>query len=119
MGTTATAQINARIDPELKARGDEALAAAGLSPTQAIRALWELAARNADRPDAIGSALCPDRDRKTDAARESRRAARLAAAQRGPTIVAQAYPAIGIQSHDAPAPELSYDELKELAHRSS
>lgn len=40
----ATAQINVRIDPTLKAKGDEAFANAGYTPSQAIRKLWELGA---------------------------------------------------------------------------
>lgn len=32
-----------------------------LSPSQAIRALWELAARNTDNPEAIQRALFPER----------------------------------------------------------
>ena len=39
----STAQINVRMSRSLKQSGDEALALIGLSPTQAIRALWEKA----------------------------------------------------------------------------
>ncbi|MEY8437056.1 type II toxin-antitoxin system RelB/DinJ family antitoxin [Atopobiaceae bacterium 24-176] len=39
----ATAQMNVRIDQDLKARGDGALANLGVSPTQAVRWLWEQA----------------------------------------------------------------------------
>lgn len=45
---TATAQINARLSPTLKAAGDEALASIGFSPTQVIRALWEKASRRGE-----------------------------------------------------------------------
>lgn len=41
----ATAQLNARMSKSLKESGDEALALIGFSPTQAVRALWEKAAR--------------------------------------------------------------------------
>ncbi len=41
----ATIQLNARLDKDLKSSGDAALALIGLSPTQAVRALWEKAAR--------------------------------------------------------------------------
>lgn len=34
-------QMNVRIDRELKREGDAALAAAGYTPSQAVRALWE------------------------------------------------------------------------------
>ena len=63
----ATAQINARIAVSCKASGDAGLAAAGLSPSQAIRALWELAGRNVETPEAITDALFPDRQKQREA----------------------------------------------------
>ena len=41
----ATAQLNVRMDPALKAAGDAGLADIGFSPSEAVRALWMLAAR--------------------------------------------------------------------------
>ena len=38
------AQMNIRIEPELKKAGDAALADIGLTPTQAVRLVWEKAA---------------------------------------------------------------------------
>ena len=43
MGTSA--QLNVRMDPLLKAAGDAGLADIGFSPSEAVRALWTLAAR--------------------------------------------------------------------------
>ena len=43
MGTSA--QLNVRTDPLLKAAGDAGLADIGFSPSEAVRALWTLAAR--------------------------------------------------------------------------
>lgn len=40
------AQMNTRIDRRLKERGDAALARAGFTPSQAVRALWEFAAEH-------------------------------------------------------------------------
>ena len=37
-------QMNVRIDAETKKQGDRALARIGLSPSEAVRALWEFAA---------------------------------------------------------------------------
>lgn len=54
------AQVNARIDAELKESGDAALAAAGLTPTQAVRLLWSLAVRYRDEPERLHEALDPD-----------------------------------------------------------
>ncbi len=55
----ATAQINARIDPQLKSKGDAALASAGFTPTQAVRFLWEFASLHASSPEDIVSFLRP------------------------------------------------------------
>lgn len=41
MGASATAQINVRIDRELKEAGDRELERLGITPSQAVRALWE------------------------------------------------------------------------------
>lgn len=53
----STVQMNLRIDPTLKREGDEALAQAGYTPTQAVRALWDFAARHRNRPSEIREAL--------------------------------------------------------------
>lgn len=45
--------INVRISTALKKRGDEVLAKAGGSPSQAIRALWTEMARTRSVPDFI------------------------------------------------------------------
>ena len=55
MGATASmTQINARIDPGLKAGGDAGLEAAGYTTTQAIRALWKPASRLRGKPERLG-----------------------------------------------------------------
>ncbi|WP_297034383.1 type II toxin-antitoxin system RelB/DinJ family antitoxin [uncultured Enorma sp.] len=56
----AQSQVNARIDANLKASGDAALAAAGLTPTQAVRMLWSLAVRYQDEPEKLRTTLDPD-----------------------------------------------------------
>ena len=116
MSAAATAQINARISPELKQQGDAALAAAGITPTQAVRALWELAAQHAEEPKAIEQALFPDRVEQAAAQAAKERTRRLAAAQRGPRIVEEALAAAGIDTAANDAAAASFDELKELAY---
>ena len=49
----ASVQMNTRIDGAVKERGDRALAAAGLNPSQVVRAVWAFAARNEGRPQAM------------------------------------------------------------------
>ena len=61
--TTTAAQINVRLDPDLKRSGDAALSRAGMTPSQAVRALWQLAASLADHPGALEDILLPSRAR--------------------------------------------------------
>lgn len=49
----STVQLNTRIDPNLKARGDAVFARAGLSSSEVVRAVWESAARTQKVPDCV------------------------------------------------------------------
>jgi antitoxin component of RelBE/YafQ-DinJ toxin-antitoxin module len=49
----STVQLNTRIDPGLKARGDAVFARAGLSSSEVVRAVWETAARTQEVPDCV------------------------------------------------------------------
>lgn len=108
---TTLAQINARINSNLKVSGDAALAKAGLTPTKAIRSMWGLFSSLADRPDKIrelvsgqqsesSSAACAERDRKLTLARE------------GSQIVARSLASRGISVSEG-FDESPYDELRE------
>lgn len=50
-------RVNVRIDTDLKTAGDAALAAAGFTPTQAVRILWSLAVRYQDEPEKLRAML--------------------------------------------------------------
>lgn len=50
-------QMNTRIDRDLKQRGDAALAQAGFSPSEAVRALWEFAAAHRHEPQTVAQIL--------------------------------------------------------------
>ena len=54
-----TAQMNIRIPQEQKAAGDEALLRIGLTPTEAVRALWELASHQGKDLERIRDLLVP------------------------------------------------------------
>ena len=112
----ATAQINARLNPALKQRGNEALLGAGLSPSQAIRALWELAARNTDNPEAIRRALFPERAEAQEADLSAAQRCRAEAIGKGARVVEGAYRAMGIVLAPSSV-DLSYDELQDLAYQ--
>lgn len=113
----ANAQVNARIERDLKERGDAALAAAGITPTQAVRSLWELAANNAKNPRKITDALFPQQAK--DAAREmtSARVRKKELAQKGPQLFEHACGQLGIDLRDGvcEASGASLAELKEAA----
>lgn len=68
--TTTAAQVNVRLDGDLKRSGDAALSRAGMTPSQAVRALWQLAASLADRPGALQDILSPGRARAEQRERE-------------------------------------------------
>lgn len=55
----ATVQVNVRMNSRLKEEGDAALARIGLSPTQAIRALWERAAKRGEDLAQVEELLAP------------------------------------------------------------
>ena len=48
METGTITQMNVRISAHLKQAGDDALSSIGLTPTQAVRALWKLAAQRGE-----------------------------------------------------------------------
>lgn len=115
MSATATAQVNARIDPALKRLGDEGLASAGLSPTEGVRALYELAAKCADSPARLLSALFPDAKAEKDRAAEAERARKLALVDKGATLFEDACAPFG-SACDSVAASLSLDELRDFAY---
>lgn len=115
MAATATAQVNARIDPVLKRRGDEGLAEAGLTPTEGVRALYELAARCAGRPESLLTALFPDAADEKARAAEAERARKLALVRKGATLIDDACAAYGLAAA-SPVAALSLDELRDLAY---
>ena len=57
----ATVQLNTRMNRELKEAGTVALAEIGLTPTRAINALWEKAAKRGKDLDEVASMLYPQR----------------------------------------------------------
>jgi RHH-type rel operon transcriptional repressor/antitoxin RelB len=60
MADTTMTQMNIRIDASLKASGDEALSSVGLTPTRAVRALWECASQRGEQLEDIRRLLLGD-----------------------------------------------------------
>ena len=95
-------QMNVRIDRQLKEAGDAVLAHLGMTPSQAVRALWEYLVVNGRMPSRSGTAASSS-DMAVTASMESR-------AVQGSHIVRDTCLKYGI-----PVPELSgdYDDLYE------
>lgn len=106
----ATAQINARIDADVKAAGDAAFAYAGYTPTQAIRALWEFGARNLHDPKKLRSFLDQlENDRSPGTTMEDI----VKEVEEGPLIYERALREMGIYTME-PC-DTPYEELLEQA----
>lgn len=118
MPATMTSQVNARIDAELKRSGDAALSAAGLTPTQAVRALWSLASRLADKPGKLRETLFPVERAERERELDDRTRRHLQLVREGAGIMDRALLAQGVTP---PAPherlDISYEELRQLAYR--
>lgn len=111
------AQVNARVDADLKEQGDAALERAGFTPTTAIRALWRLAIQLDNQPGALADLLEPDRARATDE-ELAERARKVALAQKGAHIVSDCLERMGIRPNGAASAvaSLSLEEMRELAY---
>lgn len=57
----SVAQVNVRMDRDLKERGDATLSLAGSSPVKIVRQLWERLASGGDAYERIMEVLCPPR----------------------------------------------------------
>ena len=85
VATTAqhTTQMNTRIDRDLKAQGDAALASIGLSASEAVRLLWKKASKRGKDLQEVASLLVEEsRDAEADSVSE-----KLAVARRGWELV--------------------------------
>ena len=110
----ATAQINARIDSNVKSEGDRAFAAIGCTPTRAVRALWTFASVNGHDSKKVRTMVeqlegrQPEKHAKTEAEQ------RMERAKEGPLIVERALEEMGIENAEPSG--LSLDELREQAY---
>ena len=69
-------QMNFRIDAELKRRGDERFARLGCTPSEAMRRLYEVAARYDDESEAALQAVIGPETEEADAMSEGEKRAR-------------------------------------------
>ena len=99
----STVQLNPRIDPGLKARGDAVFARAGLTSSEVVRAVWEAAARTQELPDCVRAATEAGRSAHSDAIKEGAGLARQMAEELGVHIstVPPDYHALRDEAYDA------------------
>ena len=109
----ATAQINVRVNADLKAVGDRALEGAGYSPTRAIRTLWTFAARNVSDLKKLREALETLESGHSEPEECAGSPALTEAMAKGPLIIECALREMGVESY-APS-TLSDKELLEIA----
>ena len=95
-----TVQLNARMSRSLKQSGDEALALIGLSPTQAVRALWEKASRRGKDLEEVKELLCSGDPEATSARTQPDKAL-----VEGWALVEQVYAKLGIDYNELKRPE--------------
>ena len=89
-------QMNFRIDAELKRRGDERFARFGCTPSEAMRRLYEVAARYDDESEAALRAVIGSEAEEADATSEGHGLPDIASgATRGPGYSASC-PASGV-----------------------
>ena len=102
-------QMNVRIDESLKANGDRAFADLGLTPSHAVRALWEYASRNAGDKEALRTLMNSLAGPEDDS-----RAERVIQARRGANLVNNLLAKHGLHLKD-PYQEIPYEQLREEA----
>lgn len=103
-------QMNVRIEPDVKARGDEVFAAMGLSPSQVVRCVWKYAAEHGEAPSIVVQAL----EKPPSAAYDLDRSYRERVADRAHNLVANYREKLGLTAPDS-LDEIDYREMREAA----
>lgn len=78
MATASIAQLNVRMERELKNQGDATLSLAGSSPVRIIRQLWEFLASGGDAYERVMAVISPAKTDVSEGQRAQSRVARSA-----------------------------------------
>ena len=99
----STVQLNTRIDPGLKARGDAVFARAGLSSSEVVRAVWKAAARTQEVPECVRASKEGAKPAQIDAIKEGAGLARRMAEELGIRVSEELpeYHALRDEAYDA------------------
>ena len=101
------------VSPSARKAIDAVLEQVGLTPTEAVRCLYELVLRHRDRPQELRELLEPT-SQEERAAREAERERKVRLAMEGATMCQRFLDEHGITLSSTTA-SLPYDELRELA----
>lgn len=107
--TSKLTQMNTRLDHDLKKSGDEALARAGYTPSQAVRMLWAFAAMNSADPAYLKKTLKSLASQEEATAKEER-AQKLNLLHKGWRLYDSFLEEIGMTAEEAKAVPLPSDE---------
>lgn len=94
MAKALAQQMNIRIDGALKAEGDSVLESLGFSPSEAVRAFYEVVVKHRYDPSFLASLLSGQND--SEALQASSENPKLEAARKGRSIVSSARTRLGI-----------------------
>lgn len=103
---SASVQMNVRMDATVKARGDEVLRAAGYTPSEVVRVIWEQMAQTGEAPEFL-------LDKESEREEEERRR-RIEAAKRMHGLAYREMKRLIPEFEPSDAP-LDYGELRERA----
>ena len=112
--TELATQMNVRIDEQLKRDGDTVLASVGLTPTRAVRALWEFAAEHRDTPEIVRDFFENGLKQGLENSRETQRRLDLRQLEETASACNRLREQFGLTPPDT-LEELDYDALREQA----
>lgn len=116
MGTAVSApsrsvQMNIRIGGQLKQAGDDVLSRLGLTPSAAVRGLWEFLVAHQESPEAIRAVVEPASMQSESDERQEK----LRAIQHVRSQYAQLARSLGIEGA-SPGAEPAWDELRDAMY---
>lgn len=97
MVSASSTQFNVRIDSAVKTEGDRIFAAIGFTPTNAVRALYELAVRNKNNPEVVLTTLGMGH---SESAHDEKKRTMQRSADEGRLIFSSALKDLGIDAAD-------------------
>lgn len=108
---TKPVQMNVRIGDRLKRAGDDVLLQLGMTPSAAVRGLWEFLVAHQDEPDAVRAVIDPAASQSAQDHKQMRQRTMQAVRSR----YGQLASSLGIEGAAFSA-EPTWDELRDMAY---